>query len=166
MKTLYSFDFDDTLFHTPVPETGKEIWENKTGSKYPHIGWWSKIETLDIDIFDIPKNEWVHEHYRNLNESDYVIMATGRLNRVVGMRDSVNRILEKHDLKFDEIHLNYGKDTYLYKIELFERLIKETECDKFVMFDDRQEHLEKFIKWGELQDCEVVIMDALNKKRL
>ena len=56
-KRLICFDFDDTLFHTPLPEEGKKIWKEKTGQEWPHIGWWGKPESIDNEIFEIPKNE-------------------------------------------------------------------------------------------------------------
>ena len=52
-QTLYCFDFDDTLIHTMLPDPGMQIWEEKTGKPWPYIGWWSKFETLDMDIFDM-----------------------------------------------------------------------------------------------------------------
>ena len=53
---LISFDFDDTLCHTPLPEDGKQIWFEKTGTEWPYNGWWSKPESLDLEVFDIPVN--------------------------------------------------------------------------------------------------------------
>ena len=38
-KRLISFDFDDTLFHTPKPEEGEKIWKEKTGTDWPYSGW-------------------------------------------------------------------------------------------------------------------------------
>ena len=52
-KKLISFDFDDTLVKTPLPEEGKIVWKEKTGTDWPHRGWWSKPESLDMEIFDM-----------------------------------------------------------------------------------------------------------------
>ena len=62
-KKLVCFDFDDTFFHTPKPEDGKKVWLEKTGEHWAHKGWWGKSETIDLDIFDIPLNNWVYERY-------------------------------------------------------------------------------------------------------
>ena len=75
IKKLISFDFDDTLFHTPLPEEGKKIWKQKTGKDWPHSrGWWSKPESLDTEIFDIPINLNIYEKYENkiyINKINY-----------------------------------------------------------------------------------------------
>ena len=33
IKKLISFDFDDTLVHTTLPDEGKLIWKEKTGEE-------------------------------------------------------------------------------------------------------------------------------------
>lgn len=185
-KTLYSFDFDDTLCHTMLPQPGEEIWFQKTGTKWPYRGWWSKPETLDLDIFDTPKNEWTYLEYLNARQDDdaTIIMATGRLQKVPGMRENVVKILNKHNLSFDEvwtvdssdelqktngkdgIYLNWGGDTFTFKTTLFEKLIKITNCEHFVMYDDREEHLSRFEDWAQSQDCIVTIVDVVNKKSI
>ena len=90
---LVSFDFDDTLCDTPLPYPGKQIWEKKMIHFYPnnpekwnwpHSGddrksWWTKPESLDISVFDIPKIEWVYQKYLSevITESTFFFMATG-----------------------------------------------------------------------------------------
>lgn len=164
-NTLYSFDFDDTLIHTMLPDPGMDIWEEKTGTKWPYRGWWSKPESLDISIFDTPKNEWVYKKYieAKSDPSGYVILATGRLDTVDGMRESVEKILNHYEIKFDEVHLNWGGDTFKFKTKLFESLIVKTGCRHFVMYDDRQEHLPRFEEWAKNQLCVISVVDVVNK---
>ena len=97
-KRLICFDFDDTLFHTPLPEEGKIVWKEKTGTEWPYRGWWGKSESIDDEIFDIPKNEWTYQRYLEAvaDPDAYVIMATGRLDKVPGMREGVESILRKN----------------------------------------------------------------------
>jgi len=162
---LYSFDFDKTFFFTPEPEDSKEIWEKSTGKKWPYVGWWSKVETLDTNIFDIKMNEWVKNEYDKalLDNEKYIILATGRLLKVKGMQEAVNTILNKHNLKFDEIHLNNKGDTFYFKTKLFEKLIEEKNPSEFIMYDDRKEHLSKFEEWAKTQNCKITIVDIVNK---
>ncbi len=166
MKTLYSFDFDDTLCYTKRPEEGIPEWEQKTGLSWPYNGWWSKAETLDPDIFYTPKNEWVYQRYLEAvaDENSYMIMATGRLNKVPKMRENVEKILNQHNLSFDEIHLNWGGDTFRFKTKLFEELIEKTKCDHFTMYDDRIEHLNKFEDWAKEQSIPITIVNVVSKK--
>jgi hypothetical protein len=168
-KKLVCFDFDDTLFHTPGPEEGKNIWQQATGKEWPYIGWWGKHETLNTEIFEIPINEWVKEKYFEhiVDPLTKVIVATGRLNKVKGMRENINKIFEKNELKFHEVHLNWGGDTLDFKKKLFGQKLDEYEYDEFIMFDDRQEHLPQFENWAELEsinrNINITIVDVINK---
>ncbi len=165
-KRLISFDFDDTLCHTPKPEDGKTIWFEKTGTVWPHNGWWGKSESIDMDIFDIPVNQWVYKKYLEAisDPENYVILATGRLKKSPGMIENVQRIVNYHNLSFDEIHLNWGGDTYKFKTLLFEQLIEKLEVKEFTMYDDRQEHLVKFEDWAAEHHVDVTVVDVVNKK--
>ena len=181
IKTLYSFDFDDTLCYTVRPEVGKDQYEKETGLSWPYVGWWGKSETLDPEIFFTPKNEFVYGKYLEAksDENGASILATGRLNKVPMMREHIESILNQHNLSFDEIHvidskipngqkglyLNWGSDTFKFKTTLFEKLIELTDCEHFVMYDDRHEHLIKFEEWAELQDCKITIFDVKNKQK-
>lgn len=164
-NTLYSFDFDDTLVHTMLPEPGMDIWQEKTGSKWPYIGWWSKPESLDMEIFDSPKNEWVYKKYleAQADPSGYRILATGRLDTINGMREAVQKILHNYELEFDEVYLNWGEDTFMFKTKLFEKMISKTGCRNFIAYDDRAEHLPMFEEWAKTQFCSVTIVDVVNK---
>ncbi len=164
-QTLYSFDFDDTLIHTMLPDPGMSIWEEKTKTIWPYNGWWSKVETLDMSIFDTPKNEWTYKKYLDAKSdpTGYMILATGRLDTVTGMKEAVIKILNHYGFEFDEVHLNWGGDTFKFKTKLFERLITKTNCRHFVMYDDRAGHLPLFEEWAKNQVCQVTIVDVVNK---
>jgi len=92
-----------------------------------------------------------------------MILATGRLKKVDGMVDNVNKILDKNSIEFDEVHLNWGEDTLKFKLKLFEQKIKHLEVEEFLMLDDRQEHLVEFEKWAEEQNIKITIIDVVNK---
>jgi hypothetical protein len=166
--TLYSFDFDNTLCMTPFPEDGKIVWEEVTGTVWPYDGWWGKADSLDLDVFNIPKNNHIYAEYlKAVSEADsYVILATGRLDKVPNMRKNIERILNKYNFSFDEVHLNSGGDTFNFKKNLFESLIYKTKCDRFVMYDDRIEHLVRFKDWSQQQECDIVVYDAINNEIL
>ena len=165
-KRLISFDFDDTLCHTPKPEEGKIIWKEKTGTDWPYGGWWGRDESINPDIFDIPVNPWVYKKYLEAvaDPDNYVILATGRLQKVENMRKYVDMILSKHNISFDEIYLNWGGDTYNFKTKLFEQLIEKLGVNEFIMYDDRSEHLVRFEEWAEEHHVQVTVVDVVNKK--
>lgn len=161
---LICFDLDDTLCHTMKPEEGKPLWKEKTGQDWPHRGWWSKPETLDLDIFDTKVNPYVYEEYlKAVSDPDnYVICATGRVEK---LRPEVEALLSKLNLAFDAIYLNTGGDTFTFKCRLFEKLIRKLSVDEFVMYDDRYEHLVEFEKWAKTIDCRITIIDVKNKTK-
>lgn len=170
-KRLISFDFDDTLCHTPSPEEGKKTWLEKTGKPWPHIGWWGKSESIMLSddqgnkIFDIPVNKWVYQKYLEAvsDPENYVILATGRLLKSPGMIENVKKVLNLHNLSFNEIYLNWGGDTFNFKTTLFEQLIDELGVQEFTMYDDRQEHLPKFEEWASEQSTDITVVDVVNK---
>ena len=121
---LVCFDFDGTLCNTPEPETGKSIWFEKTGTTWPHRGWWGRKESLDMNVFDIGVNPQVYSEYLNAvsDESACVILATGRLE---SLKSEVQEILNSHNLSFDGVYCNWGSDTFKFKTQLFESLIQK-----------------------------------------
>lgn len=161
---LICFDLDDTLVHTMKDKIGKEIWKERTGKDWPYVGWWSKAETLDTDMFDTPLNPYVHNEYLDAvaDNKNHVILATGRLER---LREPVETLLQKLDLQFDGIYLNTGGDTFRYKSTLFEKLIWKLNPKEFIMYDDRYEHLVKFEQWAKTIDCRITIIDVVNKTK-
>jgi hypothetical protein len=163
MKKIISFDFDGTLCYTPGPDEGKKIWEEKTGTVFPYPGWWSKKETLDLDIFDIPVNPFVYRKYLEavVDEETFTLLATGR---IVKLQREVEKVLRANNLEFDLVACNNAGDTYHFKTKLFERLIKEYKPEVFVMYDDRHSHITEFREWAKKINCKVKIVDVVNKK--
>ena len=116
-----------------------------------------------MDIFSIPLEDFTYNEYVKFHndEDAYLILATGRLTK---LRNEVQSILDYHSLEFDEIHLNPGMDTFKFKSELFSKLIFKLKPDTFTMYDDRQEHLEKFEIWAKTQPCQIHIIDIVKKE--
>ena len=177
MKKLACFDFDGTLCDTKEMIEGKIIWEEKNGRSWPYRGWWGRVESIDWNTFKTPTIEWVYQKYlQEIRTSDYVILATGRLNNVPGMREEVEKILINNNLSFSEIvmdnkvsngvYLNTGGDTFQFKTRLFEYLIKKLDIDEFVMYDDRMEHIQRFIEWSKNQKVLITIVDVVNKTKV
>jgi hypothetical protein len=65
-------------------------------------------------------------------------------------------------LSFDETHLNPGIDTFEFKSNLFAKLIYELQPEEFIMYDDRQEHLVRFVAWANAMPCKVTIIDSIS----
>ena len=143
------FDFDGTLMDTPHPDTGKEIYKSKTGKEYPHIGWWSKHESLDTEIFNIkPITSTILDY--NLekdNPHTMMVMLTGRLPKQSGQ---VERILHDNNLLFDEYHYKDLGDTLNSKINTIKSFLNRFPNVNYIeMYEDREPHAKAFQEWGK-----------------
>jgi len=142
------FDFDGTLMDTPHAEEGKREWEEKTGSPYPHRGWWSKRESLDTEVFDIQPIKSTISDY--VIESDtpntYMVMLTGRLPN---QKDQVEDILHSNDIVFDEYHYKDDGDTLTSKLNTIVSLLNRFPNTELIeMYEDREPHAIAFQEWG------------------
>lgn len=182
MKTMYIFDFDYTLFFSPTEDIGKSHYKLITGCDWPYNGWWSKKESLDVDIFNIPRNEYTYNKYLEAcnDNNGSKILVTGRLNKVDGMRENIIKLLYRENYIFDEVlvmqkfnnkpengkngvYLSDGS-TYEFKIKLFDKIIEILDYDRIVIYDDRHEHIVKFYKWASTKKIEILIVNVVNKK--
>ena len=162
IKKLASFDFDGTLIHTPTPETGRSEWERSTGLSFQGRGWWGNAESLNTNVFYPPVNQWVYKYFLEYQSDPeaYTFIATGRLAR---LERQVRKVLDLHDINCD-LFCNTGGETFNFKKYLFETKIKEfPRSEEIILFDDRHEHIEKFVEWGKTQPIKVTIVDVINK---
>jgi len=142
------FDFDGTLVDTALPEYGKKIWKDKTGTDWPHIGWWGRIESLDMDVFDNPTLPSVISAYNKerSNPNTTVVMLTGRREK---LSSGVEAILAQKGLTFDQYLYNYGGETSQNKKEQMGNMLDELPNVRYIeMWDDRTEHIKTFEDWG------------------
>jgi hypothetical protein len=160
---IVCFDFDGTLCHTHNQIEGEKIFKEKTGLDWPYTGWWSKPESLDMDIFNIQVNQWVYRKYLEAvaEENTYVILATGRIEK---LRSEVETVLNHHNLSFNEVLLNWGSDTFNFKCKAFENLINRLKVKEFTMYDDRYDHLNRFKTWAIGQKACINIININNKE--
>lgn len=187
INKIICFDFDGTLCHTPERQVGQKVFKEKMGFEWPYYGWWSKPESIDMDIFHIPINDWVYQRYLEaINDSTaHVILATGRLEKPIDMRKNIERILRFHNLSFDVfdplnvieigtprrkiirngVYLNTGGDTFMFKTQLFEDMMERMNINNLLIYDDREEHLIKFSNWAKKQSgSKITICDVVNRK--
>ena len=164
------FDFDDTLFYTPLEQEGKKEWEEKMGRPFPSVPagyrnfsdfWWKCPHSLDLNVFDIKTNDWVISEYQKCQKrGDYLIMMTGRVKSLEG---EVIKILESQGLTFDELHFKPETgETFSYKIKTMEDRISELKPNEVVFYDDRKDHHQRFIDWAKSRkDIKIKIVHAI-----
>ena len=142
------FDFDGTLMKTPHPEEGKKEWENFYNKDYPHIGWWSKPESLDDAVFNIEPIESTVSSYikEKENPNTLVIMLTGRLPH---QNDQIVELLSLHNIFFDEYHYKETGDTLSSKLNTIITLLNRyPNVSSIEMWEDREPHAIAFKEWG------------------
>lgn len=143
------FDFDGTLMDTPDSKEGKKQWEEFKGEEYPHIGWWSKPESLDDSVFDIQPIESTVSDYKNEmnNPNTFVIMLTGRLPH---QSKQIEELLALHNIHFKEYHYKSNGDTLTSKINTIKSLLNRfPEVNEIEMWEDREPHAIAFDEWGK-----------------
>jgi hypothetical protein len=173
-KKLISFDFDKTLIMTPLEEEGKLAWEKHYNTHFHKRGWWSHPESLDLKVFQPKPNDWVLEEFLKATSIDaYVFIATGRIKK---LEENVKKVLDynyifKREISktfgYDDLFTNTGGETFNFKCNLFEKIIEDNpDADEFIMYDDRDEHLDKFCQWAEKQKIEIKIYNVNTQKQI
>jgi hypothetical protein len=167
ITTLSVFDFDGTLIDSPMPDTGRAEYEQKTGKPWPYQGWWGRVESLDMDVFDIKPIPSVIADYKTekVDPNTSVIMLTGRMQK---LSDKVMAILKANGLEFDGYYFNRGGSTDVEKIRTLNKVLDEQPSIKVVkMWDDRLEHIPIFEQWGKekvesgvLEDFNITVVPA------
>lgn len=148
IKKIAVFDFDGTLVNSPIPEVGKEIYKQKTGKEWPHAGWWSKPESLDMEVFDIQIITDVVDAYREtyVQDDTLVVMLTGRMPK---LSQQVETILKHHGIVFDLYLYSLGGSTEVSKQKSLDKLLVEYPNTETVeLWDDRPSHVPHFEAWG------------------
>jgi hypothetical protein len=164
VKKVTVIDFDGTLIDTTLPEIGKKIWKEKTGNEYPHRGWWSRRESLDIDIYpnEVFSDIEIEYNKAKSESNTFVSLCTGR---ITPLTKQVKVILNKYNFKFDDVVLtgdkrfnNGASDTLSFKINYLNSLQKEfPNLEEIEFFDDRTHHNATFVNWGDKQKILVTI---------
>ncbi len=159
------FDWDSTLCISPENTVeNRKHWESVTGQpwKYKGNGWWSKMETLDSNVFDIKLNPYVLDVAKQYSENPevYTVLLTGRIPIFEGV---IKEIMRKHDLNdMDAYHFNDSHNTLDFKLRKIEELANSfPHVSIFEMWEDRVEHIPHFIEWGEKRYGKNFIMNKV-----
>lgn len=138
VTTLHIFDFDGTLCHSPLPETGVHQWAEHHGKEWPYKGWWSKEESLDLDVFEIPVIEFVYNAWKEAKHSENAatFLLTSRLYK---LKPHVLKVLDKHGIHFDGYYFkHFGKE----KPDVVMDILKQYPNVKEVhVWDDRDKEI-------------------------
>ena len=132
---------DSTLLNTPLPDEGKKTWKNKTNTDYPHVGWWGRKESLNDEIFDIQTFPSIYNAAIEdiEDQNTFTVLLTSRLQKLM---PEIKMLLNKHNLLFDELSLQRGKEDKSDRIKSF--LKKFPDVERIDIYDDREKELKIF----------------------
>ena len=129
-KIINFWDFDKTLFDTDDKTEGIRKWENIYNQKYPHIGWFSKKESLDPNLNFKPIKNNIDKYYELSNNSINYILS----NRQKFLKKEISKILELNNIFVDGYLLHNGKN----KTQRIQDYLEENpDCDEINIFDDK-----------------------------
>jgi hypothetical protein len=141
---LAFYDFDGTIIDSPMPELGKLLWAKAKGIVYPHKGWWSKPESLDLDIFNIEKIKETDQRIKRDLDNKYcwVVLLTNRISK---LKPEVSRVLRHVDVEVDEFQMmdkiNYSKSIRIKNV--IQDFPQVTQID---IYDDDDKNLSDFLE--------------------
>jgi len=150
-KRLNIFDFDGTIFYSPVPNPN--LWGDKTLGKLKAdykmggYGWYQNILSLDDKYInqDDFVEEVVAEVEKSIADPNYVtVMLTGRST---ANEQNIRKILNQRGLKFDEYGFKTGGTTMGFKQDFIRSLIEKYKPSRITMWDDREKHVTRFNKF-------------------
>lgn len=154
--TLKIFDFDNTLFRSPIPNS--KLWDKRTLGKIEAevktygYGWWQNPLTLS-DRYINPDDfneEIVNEVKKSMEDPNSVtVLLTGRGTQ---HGPQIKKLVARKGLVFDKAGLKpvgYPGSTLDFKLEFIKNTIDEInktgrKVTSVEMWDDRHKHVQKF----------------------
>lgn len=138
------YDFDGTIIDSPMPELGKLLWAKAKGVVYPHNGWWSRPESLDLEIFDIKKiKETDLRLQRDINDKNcWVVLLTNRISKLY---PDVLKVLRHVNVNVDEFQM-MDKINYTKSIRVKNVIQDFPQVSQIDIYDDDNKNLSDFLE--------------------
>lgn len=128
---LHVFDFDGTLFRSPHAPS----WWNHS--------WIVSEPSLSMPcVPDVPGSDWwignvVARARKSISDPNvYAVLVTGRPAGAANFRYRVPELLKQAGLDFDEVHLNPGGETAVYKARTVGKILRKYNFASVRMWDD------------------------------
>eukprot|EP01064_Diplonema_japonicum_P038790 TRINITY_DN9516_c0_g1_i1.p1 TRINITY_DN9516_c0_g1~~TRINITY_DN9516_c0_g1_i1.p1 ORF type:complete len:340 (+),score=59.23 TRINITY_DN9516_c0_g1_i1:54-1022(+) len=165
---LHVFDFDGTLFKSPLPNP-KYLSKDKFGKLRNEGGWFHLLPSLTPPAVPtaVPESYWIEDVKKQAetcikDDSCTAIVLTGRGHQV--FYDRIVSILEEAGLTFENVFLKpKGMTTLDFKKTVIRDEIKKGGYSQVYIYEDRIRHVEKFTvfleEFGHLEHAEVKHID-------
>ncbi len=142
------YDFDGSLVDSQTPLHGKDIWAKYHQKPYPHIGWWSKPESLCMKAFTNKPKEEVHSQYKiaksDANHFNYLL--TSRLPR---LKKEVIDILDSHGITMDEYFFASDKNKGEKIYDEVQKMLIAYDVKKVTVYEDRMKEVKVIEEFRE-----------------
>jgi len=161
IKKIVFIDHDGSLMNVPMPDTGRILWKEKTGTEYPHKGWWGQPDSLNTNVFDIEPFQSVENILKkeNANPSSYTVLLT---NRIPKFESIIKNLLNSMGLHFDLY--SFKSDNRDKKERILEISSKFPSLEEIKVFDDQNDQIEilKTLKYDVDETIKVEVYQANN----
>jgi len=150
MKKLAVYDFDGTLVKSPTPNPGKSEWVKYYNKQYPTKGWWSKPESLDLNVFNFDPFPIVVAKIRDdyVDKDTYVLILTARLEQ---LRPQVESILKSKNIPYNKLIMNYTGDLNKGDV-IMHYMEKFPDIEEIDVYDDMQDKLDKLEEYTSIRN--------------
>lgn len=124
ITNLYIFDFDGTLFNTPDPKKGRQLYEKYTGKKWVRKGWLSWPESLlpPMKTHPGPALPIYREHIGQ--SGSLTVILTGRIERTT---PGIMQVLENFKVYPDQLFTKpdrLDETTPSFKVRIVREMLK------------------------------------------
>ncbi|GMH33487.1 hypothetical protein BSKO_01321 [Bryopsis sp. KO-2023] len=143
VEEIFVFDFDDTVFDTPLYTEAIRDYEQHTGQPWPHRGFWGQKDSLLPPLKSYPGPAFQDFITHCGRRGALTVLMTGRIETT---REGVESVLASYGVKPDRLILKTGgKTTSVYKVEEVRNLLYEFRSVKRIkLWDDLCENLAGF----------------------
>jgi hypothetical protein len=126
-----------------MEDEGKKVWSEKTGKAYPYKGWWSRPESLDLNIFNIKPFPSVYKQYlkERAIPNTLLIILTSRIEK---LRPQLEAILNKNNIYVDGIDMKENNTTKGQQILNYIRMYEDLK--EINVYEDRNVELDTYEK--------------------
>lgn len=168
-KTLNIFDFDGTLFNSPVPNP--ELWNKKLygalENSYIAKGYGWYINPITLDYAD--PRQFNEEIVNKVNESNsnkdcLTVLLTGRN---IANSTKIKELVKLKGLEFDYMFFkrNYNKSTFDMKIGVIKKfLYAHSTIDNINIYDDRDSQIKKFNNYKKFSSKNINVIKCVFSK--
>lgn len=117
------------------------LGQRKKGKPFPYLGWWSKPESLDLDVFNIKPFPSVLAQLKEEQSkpNTYVVILTSRMEK---LRPQVQAVLDINNINVDKLDMKHSERTKGQKI--LDYIDKLPDLQEINVYEDRDTDIESY----------------------